>query len=334
MNSKHKKILINIIKFLFVTLLLYFLVRKGFISMEAMGRAFKRTDLMTASTLLLFITSAMGVIRWQWLLRAHGLNLPLIRTLQLTYVGNFFNIALPGAVSGDFVKAWYVAEEVSGNKARAFGSILFDRVAGLSALVLVSTVALLLDIDVLYGTPLLSAIKVMLTIAAVIVIAFYTYLFTVQEHHDPLLKLFKIAEQKYSKLGAFTRIYEGMRHYHNHRWAVIKVLLISIVIHIMVGSCCILCARALGESQIPLLPVFVVVPLGLLVTAVPIMPAGVGTGHAAFAWLFQFLGTSRGADIFSLYALNQLLFGAIGGLVYLRFKSKPLLKPDTILQSE
>ena len=48
----------------------------------------------------------LGPIRWQLLLRAQGIKLSMGRTAQLTLIGNFFNIALPGAVSGDFVKAF------------------------------------------------------------------------------------------------------------------------------------------------------------------------------------------------------------------------------------
>ena len=34
-------------------------------------------------------------------------------------------------------------------------------------------------------------------------------------------------------------------------------------------------------------------------------PAGVGTGHAAFAYLFNLWGSQRGADIFTLAVLRQ-----------------------------
>src|SRR5690606_26991097 len=113
-----------------------------------------------------------------------------------------------------------------------------------------------------------------------------------------------------------------VRHYHNHRGTVMRVLGISALIHTLVCTACFLFAQALGEGQIPPFPVFVIVPLGLLVTAVPIMPAGIGTGHAAFGWLFHFLGSLRGADVFSLFVLSQLLGGSIGGLIYLRFRTR------------
>jgi len=326
-----KKYILNALKIGFVGFVLYFLAQRGFISVEATRRAFTQLDRIIPAVLLLFSTTFLSIIRWQWLLRAQDIHLSWTRVIQLVFVGNFFNIALPGAVSGDFVKAFYVAKEIQGQRGRAFGSILFDRVAGLSALVLVAAGALAADIQFFLGTPLLKGIQFFITFAALVVVAFYTYLFLVREHHDPLLKIFKALEARHAKAGSLTRIYEGLRHYHNHRLTVIKVLALSFITHLTVSYACFNFAYALGETQLPPDPFFVVVPLGLLVTAVPIMPAGVGTGHAAFGALFHFLGSQRGADVFSLFVLTQLFTGAVGGLVYLRFRTH---EPKPVLDAE
>jgi uncharacterized membrane protein YbhN (UPF0104 family) len=243
------------------------------------------------------------------------------RVLQLHFIGNFFNVALPGAVSGDFVKAFYIGREVAGNRAKAFGSILFDRILGLSALVIVSLVALLIGMENFIGTPVLAGVKAFVILAGISVFAFYSYLFFVQEERDPLLRVFQALERRSAKFGSVQRIYLGIRVYHSERAIVFKTLLLACTIQILAGFACLCFANALGETQIPINGIFVVVPLGLLVTAVPVLPGGVGTGHAAFSFFFQLLGSQRGADIFSYYVLIQLLIGAIGGLVYLRFKA-------------
>lgn len=328
---KNKRALLkNVLKVAFVVAIFYFLAQRDFISIEAMRRAFEQKHLIYPAFAALFATTFLSVVRWHWLLQAQGIHLKWFRTLQLVFIGNFFNIALPGAVSGDFVKAFYVGREAEGKRARAFGSILFDRVAGLSALVLVAAGSLAWDINDFLGTPLFRAIKFFILAMALGFLVFYAYLFLVREHHDPLLKAFRLLEARVAKAGALTRIYESLRHYHNHRITVLKVLAVSVLIHMTVCWACVQFAHALGETQIPVLPVFVVVPLGLLVTAIPIMPAGVGTGHVAFSGLFHFLGSERGADLFSLFILSQLVTGCLGGLVYLRFRShepRPALEP-------
>lgn len=310
----------NSIKVGLVAGLLYLLGQRGFLSYEKTRAAFSHSGLMFAAIFTMLSTAFIGALRWQWLLRAQGIEFPYSKTLRLAFIGNFFNIALPGAVSGDVVKAFYVADLVPGLRGRAFGSILFDRIVGLSALVFVAAGALLLRIESLWGSVFLNAIYFFVVTAAVVVLCLYAYLFLVREDKDPLLAALKKLEKKNEKLGSLGRIYEGMRHYHSHRITVLKVLGVSILIHLAVGTCYVLFMKSLEVSGLDPALFFIVVPLGLLVTAVPVAPAGIGTGHYAFAHLFLLLGTDRGADVFTLFAICQLLIGAIGGLVYLRYK--------------
>lgn len=328
MNSKIKLAL----KILFVFGLLYFLAQKGFISLEQTKRAILEWRYSLPGLSAFFVTSVLGVFRWKMLMEAHDIHLPFWRVFQLTYIGQFFNIALPGAVSGDFVKAFYVGKEAQGQKTKAFGSIVFDRVAGLSALVVLSAVAFLIAKAQLADSHVLNALQFFITTAAAIVIAFYGYLFLVREQHDPLLKILRKIRIRFPKLAIFSEVYEALRHYHSHRLVVLKVLFLSVIIHLFIGWGCLQFAHALGDSQLQVLSVYIVVPIGLLITAIPILPAGVGTGHAAFLYLFGLLGCQRGADIFSIYALVQIFVGAIGGVIYLRFRASepvPALAPGT-----
>lgn len=320
-NPALKQKIILFLKLVFVFGLLYFLAQKGFISLSATQQALSHWEKIVPAVLALFFSVFLGVIRWQWLLRAQDIHLNWGRTTQLSLIGCFFNIALPGAVSGDFVKAFYVGKETRGQKARAFGTILFDRVVGLSALVLVSAGALIFGFESYLNTPLFAAIQFVLGTGAVCVITFYTYLFLVREKHDPLLKFLKYIDGRVEKLKSITQIYESLRHYHNHRVTVIKALLLSIFIHMTVGWGCLYFAQALGEMQLPLSALYVVVPLGLLITAVPVAPAGVGTGNVAFLYFFHLLHSERGADVYSLVAMTNILVGMIGGLIYFRFRS-------------
>jgi len=295
---------ILLLKFLLVVGLLTFLAKRGFISIQATHQALQQWQKIVPAIGLLFCCTFLGVSRWKWLLEAHQIHLSWGRVFQLTMVGNFFNIALPGAVSGDFIKAFYIGKEMKGHKSKAFGSILFDRVAGVSALVLVSAGALAAGLTSFLNSPLFSAIQVLIELAATCVILFYTYLFLVREKGDPLLRFFRSLEKKCTPIGTLTRIYA-----------------LSVLIHLVTGWSCLTFAQALGDSNLPLLAAYVVVPLGLLVTAVPIAPAGIGTGNIAFLYFFHLIGSERGADIFSLYALTNIFIGAIGGLIYFRFKS-------------
>lgn len=307
-----------ILKAGFVGALLYFLFQKGLLSIEETKRALAEWQYVLPAVAGIASCSILGVVRWNWLLRAQGIHLPFKRTAQLTFVGMFFNIALPGAVSGDLVKAFYIGKEVEGARASAFGSILFDRMAGISALALVASGALLFSMDVERFT----ALRPLIFGAGLVTLAAYGYLFLVKPDHDPLLRFLRALERRFPRAGSLVRIYEGVRTYHHHPGTVLRVLAISLVIHWIVGWSCLQFAHALGEHHLSVRLLYVVVPLGLLVTAIPVMPAGVGTGHVAFAYLFKLLDSEAGGNVFSLFALTNILVGMIGGIVYLRFKAK------------
>jgi uncharacterized protein (TIRG00374 family) len=320
--SPVRKIVVNLLKVGFVVLVFWWLGRKDLISIDKFMAGLRNWPLIAAGFAALFAGSLLTVLRWNLLLRAQGIRLETPRLLQLHFVGLFFNVALPGAVSGDFVKAFYIGREVEGNRAKAFGSILFDRVVGLSALVMVSVFALMAGMEHFRGTPVLAGVKAFVLVAGTGVVAFYAYLFLVRENHDPVLRVLQHLESRNAKLGSLTRIYLGVRFYHSEKKVVTQALLVSGAVHTLAAFACLCFARALGETQLPVDGLFVVVPLGLLVTAVPVLPGGVGTGHAAFSFFFQLLGSARGADVFNYNVLSQLFFGGIGGLVYLRFKAK------------
>jgi uncharacterized protein (TIRG00374 family) len=318
----------TLLKILFVGGLLYFLTRKGFISLQATRTAFTHWPNIALATALMGLNALLGAVRWQWLLRAQNIRLPWARTIELTFVGNFFNIALPGAVSGDFVKAFYIGKDLPGQRTRAFGSIFFDRLAGLSALVLLAAIAMVLGMPSFsndaISSKMITVIRPFILLAGAGVLVFYSYLFLVKENHDPLLALFRKLEKLHVKASALTRIYESVRHYYHHKKTVFAVLAISLFIHSLVGMALIIFANALGETQLNPLALYVVFPLGLLITAVPIAPAGVGTGHTAFLYFFNLIGSARGADLFTLYALMQIFYGAVGGIFYLRFRAQAI----------
>jgi hypothetical protein len=309
-----------VLKTVLVFLLLGFLIRKGFISLDATRRAFVHWERIGLAVAALAASVVLSVLRWHRLLHRRGIELRLRRTFALTLIGNFFNLALPGAVGGDLVKGFYVAKERPGRRDDVFASILFDRVVGLSGLVLLAAVAMLVEGDRVLGSKLVNAIQVLITAAAVVVVAFYGYLFLVRERHDPLLRLMRGLERRVPRAGSFRRLYLALRRYRHQPGAVVWAIAVSVVIHCLVCSMFLNLWRALEPAGLATFALLVIVPVGLLVTTIPIAPAGIGTGHVAFGWLFLFLGSRMGANVFSLSLILQLALGGVGGLVYLRFR--------------
>ena len=53
-------------------------------------------------------------------------------------------------------------------------------------------------------------------------------------------------------------------------------------------------------------------PIGLITTAIPLAPGGIGIGHVAFESLYQLVGVAGGADIFNMYIILQLAVYLMG----------------------
>jgi hypothetical protein len=315
------------LKAAFVVLLLWFLARKGLISVQATREAFAHWERMSLAVAALLGSLVLSVLRWHWLLRGRGIKLRLRRTFALSMIGNFFNLALPGAISGDFVKAFYIAKERPGRREDVFASILFDRVVGLAGLVLLASVALLLEGDAILGAKVVSGLQVVILSTAVAVVVFFGYLFLVREHHDVLLGLLRRLEGRVPGVASVVRLYVAIRRFGDRPAAVVGAIAVSVVIHCLVCSMFLNLWRAVEPGSLTILALLVVVPVGLLVTTIPIAPAGLGTGHAAFGWLFLLLGSRMGANVFSLSVILQVALGAVGGLVYLRYRSPAATRP-------
>ena len=80
----------------------------------------------------------------------------------------------------------------------------------------------------------------------------------------------------------------------------------------------------LGES-IDWSTLFFIVPVGFMVMAIPLTPAGVGVGQAAFYFLFQnfsHVNTQSGPAVITAFQFMQFLWGLIGAYFYLTRRSE------------
>lgn len=314
-----KKVVLNLIKVGVTFGILYYLYQKGMLDFSRVRAVFASPGVVAASFFLLFSTTLAGVIRWWLLLKGQGLRMPLKESFFLTMIGVFFNTAIPGAVSGDLVKGYYVVRQQPDGRGRikAFTTLLLDRLFGLSALICVSFVAMVMNIGTMLGSPALKSLAGLIAALWVGVVAFYAFVLIEWPFSKRLLKMLrKMPAGEY-----FAKLYEALKAYETCRHYVVKGLMISMGIHCVIIGVFILLSKTIGGFEgVSVSQFYFLVPFGLLVTAIPIAPAGLGTGHAAFAWLFQQVQAKGGADIFTAFVSFQILISLIGGLFYMRYR--------------
>ena len=100
-------------------------------------RASAKWHLLLSAWILLGSCFLITAIRWRGLMVPQGIRMPLAKCVQLTFVGQFYSIILPGITGGDLVKIVYAAR-LTGSKTKSFITVALDRVIGLVALMVIA----------------------------------------------------------------------------------------------------------------------------------------------------------------------------------------------------
>ena len=117
----------------------------------------------------------LAALRWWLLLRALGLQISPRRTFLLTWIGNFFNSTLPGAVTGDFVKGYYIVKtHAEESRTNAFMTVLIDRFVGLFGLIVISFFSLVANLSIFLENPRLHGLIWMICLSFFATTCFYS----------------------------------------------------------------------------------------------------------------------------------------------------------------
>src|SRR6202051_4881600 len=90
------------------------------------------------------VVEIAAVFRWHVLLKVQKIHLTLPRLTGLFFIGMFYNQFLPGGTGGDIVKTYLLWKETPGKKPGALLAVLFDRMIGLIALIIITGVLIFL----------------------------------------------------------------------------------------------------------------------------------------------------------------------------------------------
>jgi uncharacterized protein (TIRG00374 family) len=317
-----KSILINVLKMSIVGVLLWWMVASGKLSWELLAVFLRRPDAIFASVAVWFLgTIILGTFRWWLLIRGAGLKCSYFYAMQLQAIGYFFNTAMPGAVGGDIVKAIYIVKSQGGAEAKtpAMVTVLLDRIVGLIGLFVMGVVAASFSFKQLSQNPVTAQLMMGLGIVVVLSGVFLAMVFIPYKTRvDPIAKLLSFHVLGF---GLLRRIYAALRTYRERPWSIIGTITLSMALQVMfmwymgfIGR--ILYGDAAFDPSL-LAPIF---PFGILATAIPLAPGGLGVGHAVFDQLFALVGLPGGANVFTAYAVSQLVLNLLGFIPYLALK--------------
>jgi uncharacterized protein (TIRG00374 family) len=294
-------------------------VTAGLIGYLATKIEFSRIKQISISLFLLgfalfFVIGIIGTLRWKILIKAQGIDLDFFTSFRLTFIGWFFNIAMPGSTGGDLIKAYYAATISPSRKAGAVTSVFVDRGIGLFAMVFFAFVALLANLSFVLGNSTLRVVLLIVSILLACVGLFFAVFFSKRIRHSRFVTRFV---EKMPLGHLLEKLYDAIYLYRDHKRTVLWAFLLSVCAHIIMVISNFCFALALGMENAQFIYFLFLIPVGTFIDAIPISIAGFGVGEGAYHWLFSSLGHKLGAMVALLMHASKVLWALVGAVFYL-----------------
>lgn len=298
--------------------LIVFLVRSGHLDLKVVW------DLMTVPNValaLVLIGFSILTSAWRWiiLLKARGFNIPFGYGMSLYLIGMFFNYALPGSVSGDLVRGYYLVQDYPTRKLDSVLSVLIDRILGLYSFFILALIAVAWDFDFVMSHEKIRWVAsltflIFLGMTGFFLLSFSTRIYRFS-HIDFLIQ----------RIAPLHKLMQGFQRFGKDR----RILSISVLVSVAAQIFTLLffyeLAQWMHEPDVTWQAILFAVPMGFVVSAVPIAPAGVGVGQVAFLYLFQTYmnkTSTYGAVAITAFQLAVAVWSMAGAVFYIR-RRKP-----------
>lgn len=272
---------------------------------------------MLALGFLLALT-AVGIsfARWFVLVRVAGIEFRLRDAFRLGCLGFLLNFVSVGSVGGDLFKAYFLAKENRGKRAKAVASVLVDRILGLYALLLVATASFWLSN--LAGQSVELALLGRATYAVTALGAVCVLALIIPGFTNGKLTRFLTGIPKIGDVAA--QMIATVRMYRQRWMALVVSLAMSVAVQALLATSVFLAAAALFEGVPSLGQHLVAVPISLVVAALPVSPAGLGTFEIALEELYKLMSDEDGppgVTVALVFRLMTIGVAAIGACYYI-----------------
>lgn len=259
--------------------------------------------------------SAVVVSSYQWrgLLHFERIRLDLARLINLYMVGIAFSHFLPTGMGGDAVKAFYVGRE-SGNNPGSASAVVMSRVTGFFGMLLMALPALLIWQGHFAWHIALLFLLLSLVVGGMIAGAILSTIF--------LPRLFKGEWARHAIFASAMRIGNALNVSARRPGSLLLATLFGILFWIVSCLNHYSYGLALGIN-VPLYFYLVAIPLISLAAFLPVSINGYGVRESAFVLVFSTVHVSMASSLLLALLMDaqMLLFGVIGGCIYLTFSA-------------
>lgn len=277
---------------------------------EVFGRPIDWRLLAVAETIYL-IGIISTFVRWYLLVRVVDPRFTPRAAVLLGFIGNVFNLVIPGAVGGDLIKAAYLAQ-MHVKKTQAIASMVIDRIIGLLGLFMLATISGALvwgdaSTDV---RGLIVAAWVFTGLGALVLAAIFTQAIT---------RMFPGLGRGHSRLHLITAELKEMSTTYRRRLDVVGICgLMAMGNHTLNVLAFYLVGKMLYPGMLTTIAQhFLLVPLTLFTMAVPLPFGALGLSEGVADQLFKLVQHPSG--FLAMMGFRVVMYGGalIGAVVYL-----------------
>jgi uncharacterized membrane protein YbhN (UPF0104 family) len=261
-----------------------------------------RTSYVLGAVALYALGQVLSAYRWRLIGLSVGLVDSFAHYVRYYFIGMFFMFFGPSTLGGDLVRSLYLAEN-AGSRARAFNSVLFDRLNGLVVLVAIGAGAFLLFRGSYADLPQ-PLFYVTVAFGAGIFLAWWLAPVLVRLLLPPQHRLRRFVEHD---LGPFWR----------DRGMLIGASAVSLVFHFVQIATQFVVARALG-LDVPFTYICIFHPLVSALAAIPITLSGIGLREGGYLLFLQKIGVPQASAVAfgALWFLVIVVSSLLGGVVF------------------
>jgi uncharacterized membrane protein YbhN (UPF0104 family) len=301
------------LKVLFGVGLFTWMVTSGKLNLAQVAGALSKWPMMLAILALGYLQIGITTWRWKMLLRAQDILLSFRQAWDLMMIGMLFNVVIPGAVGGDLIKGYYITRATVGKKSNAAITVLVDRIIGLIGLLFLGAVVVVADWNGVMAAPATRSLGAITVGSTLGVFAFL---------YAAVLAGGRLAEAPLPTVAR--NVFRALSEYRTKGSVIPISLILSIFNQALTCATYWVALRATGVTDMPISQFFLVVPLGLIVSAIPIAPGGVGVGQAGFFALFQIAApayATLGTDAYTVFQVMFILICLSGLYWYIPYKN-------------
>jgi glycosyltransferase 2 family protein len=268
----------------------------------------------------------VGVLRWRLVLQTHGLLLPFPRAATISLVAHFFNSFLLGSTGGDLLKAYYAARLTHHKKTEAVVTVFADRLIGLFAMLLFATGMLAVNFHLVQRhRPLafaaLLVLLMLLACASFLAISFWGGLSRPWPNARDWLRNLPKGE-------LLERSLDACRLLGQRPGMLVRTLSLSMALNTLCVFQVLALARGM-QLDLPVLAIFLVVPVIICISALPITPSGLGLRENLYVLLLAHpvvqVPATEALSLSLLAFAGSVTWSLAGGLVYLGMRDRRAL---------